>query len=423
MKSKKIIALALTAAMAISMAGMSVSAKTVKYNTDQDALVPANVEAKVTVLESEATKVNTIVRYKAKSDIKLDVTGSNAASTPIVAGQEITAEAYEKLGPNAAANFEPVKEDHYFVKFGDLGLRTYANTPTMTFYGWKLAAEDAAYDKVTSTSIVNTKNWGDGKDLKNSGDAIADSKMIDLTAGVGKTVVKGTDSDGNTTYTLCFYALGWTATSDDDIKNNMKNIEDADSAAAKKAKRSAALAEKDAENSATNNVNTGKGVETKAATVGKPTAAWDTSAKNVDVFEAAGHDLKVAGVGDLNKSSLAWVYDVQAPDGLISGKNARVTLDLPTGYTTSGYSVKVWHVQGWCKAERVKNLDIADGDVTFWTNDFSPFVLVLNPRDSIAGTSTGNPSTGDFSAVPVAMLAAAALGATGFVAYKKRKAE
>lgn len=413
MKSKKIIALALTAAMAISMASMSVSAKTVKYNSDTDALVPANVQATVTIPTSETIEKKIIVNYKAKNDIPLGT--SPVATTPISKDNLITVDAYNKLGADIAKNFEPVEETHHIVKFGDIGLRKYANTPTTTFYGWASdKTANTAYDAVTSTSIVNTKAWGDGKDLKNSDKAYKNDDEIDLDE-------KATKSGDN--YTIYFYTLGWTAKSDDDIKNNMKNIEDADSAAAKKAKRSAALAEKDAENSATNNVNTGKGVETKAATVGKPTAAWDTSAKNVDVFEAAGHDLKVAGVGDLNKSSLAWVYDVQAPDGLISGKNARVTLDLPTGYTTSGYSVKVWHVQGWCKAERVKNLDIADGDVTFWTNDFSPFVLVLNPRDSIAGTSTGNPSTGDFSAVPVAMLAAAALGATGFVAYKKRKAE
>ena len=379
MKSKKIIALALTAAIAISAASMTAFAKEVKYNTETDVKNPEELVATVSLTkDDDIVKSETTKTYKTTTGATLD--------------SPITQEEYDSLGADTQAKYEEdTTETKYYVLFKDLGLKKFERTITKQQFGWVKG---------------ETNDWQTDKDPAKKDSVYKDDDKVYLEV-----------DSGDAFKDLTFATVGRTDTDNDTIKKNQEAIDAAASDAKKAADRDAQLAKLDEENGATNNVNTGKGVETKKAEVSDPVAAGDVSEMWTD-----GHALKVAGL-DASLSNLAWVYDVSKPAGLINGKTARAQLKLPSGYTTSGYKVAVYHIKGWCSAEKVKGVNVGTNDVAFWANDFSPYVLVLTPKDAVAGTSTGNPSTGDFSAVPVAMLAAAALGATGFVAYKKRKAE
>ena len=116
-----------------------------------------------------------------------------------------------------------------------------------------------------------------------------------------------------------------------------------------------------------------------------------------------------------------------ADNKLYAGKNQRVTFELDGvdgGADLAKFGVSVYHIVDWCKAVKVKNVYTSGNKVYIWVDSFSPYVVTLGDGTASTGAAdASNPSTGDFSAVPVALLAAAALGATGFVAYKKRKAE
>ncbi len=335
MKSKKIVALALTAALTVSAASMTAFAG-VEYDDGGKAASLENLTATVNLTQEE---------------------------------------------------FDELKGDDDKVSFDELGLKDYSdlNTGTKTFLGWNTEANGG------STSE-------------------------------GKSLPKGTDDAvDQASKEVKFKAVYSETTDDDEIAENLKKIEE------RKAKQDAAksredhLNEEDKNHNATDNINTRKGVETQPANVVRKS---DTEPVDPAGDTSEYHDLKAAGV-NVEANELAWVYEVTAPTGFMSStKNARVQLQLPDGYTTSNYKVTVYHVKGWCTKQKVTGLDVGTYDVAFWANDFSPYVLILTPKGATStGTSTNNPGTGDFSAVPVALLAAAALGATGFVAYKKRKAE
>ncbi len=340
MKSKKLVALALTAAMTISMASTTAFAAVTYTDGGADATLE-KVTAAIKITKEEAAE--------------LDVNGDNK------------------------------------ITLDELNLKDYTdlNTGTKTFTGWakseKKSGANVAPLAGTTVVVANVK-----------------SAPTTVASGMNKLIA---------TYT--------TTTDDEQIAKNLKAIEE------RKAKQDAAktrdehLKEEDKNHNATDNINTGTGVETKAAKVERKTAPIDPT-DNTSEY----HDLKAAGV-DVDANELAWVYEVTPPDGFMkTTKNARVQLTLPEGYTTSNYKVTVYHVKGWCSKQKVTGLDVGTYDVAFWANDFSPYVLILTPKGATStSTSTNNPGTGDFSAVPVALLAAAALGATGFVAYKKRKAE
>ena len=354
MKSKKIVALALTAALTVSAASMTAFAG----------------EFKVTKGDNSYTVTFT----------KEELTPEGSESDGNVKGIDITVEMIK----GADGYEEPEHPD---------------NPTTIKFNGWKVG--DVF---VSDVSDVN----GD-KDLS----------LEDLEKG--ETVV-GTDSSGDDALEEVVLKLTpqWTNRTDKEVNEYLEQKKKEEDAAKYAADREAHLKEEDKNHNATDNVNTGSGVETKPANVDRKTDPIDPSATDTSEY----HDLQAAGV-NVGANELAWVYEVTAPEKFMSStKNARVQLTLPEGYTTSNYKVTVYHVKGWCSKQKVTGLDVGTYDVAFWANDFSPYVLILTPKGATStGTSTNNPGTGDFSAVPVALLAAAALGATGFVAYKKRKAE
>lgn len=369
MKSKKIVALALTAAMAISMASMTAFAK-VDYNDGGKAGDLTVLTAEVTLTKEQYNKA-----LAAGAILKTDADNAEAYTEEPASGTQYISIANLAKYSDLDANYKKL------------------NTATLTFKAWG-----------TAGSAQNLTGTGTGGADKVATDQAKTRVLLSATA-------KKSDDEYYTAAKLS--AEYTTSSTDKDITENLKNIENdkKDEEAAKS--RDEQLKAGDEANKAVDNVKTDDGPKTEKATVTGPTAIENSA----DL-----HDFKVVNK-DMKDSALAWVYQVTKPAGLVDGKNARVTLEAPKGYNPKDYKVAVYHVKGYCTYEKVKGLDIAKTDVTFWANDMSPYVLVLTPTDAVAGTSTGNPSTGDFSAVPVAMLAAAALGATGFVAYKKRKAE
>ena len=327
MKSKKIVALALTAAMAISVASTTAFAATVAPGDDQ-------------------TYVVTPTKAELASGVQ----------------------------------FGAIKDE----------LKPLDNTMTKKFAGWALTEG--------ATTPITKDN----------------TQIIKASSPAGTSVV--------------LYPV-WTPLSDEEIDANYKAQAEAESKADKSETREEYLKKADAEHNAD-----GKNGYNGQGDVRVETTAISKKKDKEEIDDFAYHACKVANVD--SNSSMVWVFDVNKINGdLYPGNNARVTLDLTqanvkgefVNYDLNKFSVKVYHIKDWCKSSSVKGLDISNDtkDVTFWTNDFSPYVVVISPKEATTseGKSTNNPGTGDFSAVPVVLLAAAALGATGFVAYRKRKAE
>jgi LPXTG-motif cell wall-anchored protein len=270
------------------------------------------------------------------------------------------------------------------------------NTPTKTFRGWVATKDSIAGAKAEITTD-------------------ADKKVIDKEAVIA--------TSGNPKATV-YVAAAYTVTTDDSkIKENMEKIN-----AGKDTSEADKLAELDKKYNADGKNAYGKD---KKDVEGAVTIMRHTK-KETDIGGAGenyfNHARKVAGVSE-DDGVKTWVFDVQMLDGqkLYSGKNQRVCLELEGvdgGADLNKFGVTVYHIKDWCKAEKIKNVYTKGNKVYFWNDEFSPYVVSLGDGAASTGAAdASNPSTGDFSAVPVALLAAAALGATGFVAYKKRKAE
>ena len=133
----------------------------------------------------------------------------------------------------------------------------------------------------------------------------------------------------------------------------------------------------------------------------------------------------VCGVTDVEQ---AFLFDINIPSRYVlrEGKNMVVRLDMPTGYNTDGYNVYLYHIVNG-KAKRIRKIGWRMYYVVFATNSFSPYVLVLTPKDQKRGVaSTGevlyaNPPTGEGDVVPVAMLAATALCTSCLLTVRKRR--
>lgn len=206
--------------------------------------------------------------------------------------------------------------------------------------------------------------------------------------------------------------------SEEEAAEAAKAKADKASDAEKEAAREEELKKGDAEHFATDNVkNADNKPETKKAEV---IADKDGGKDDPFTDKEAEHIRKIVGIEDNKDNVIYYLYQVNVPKNLLDGKTARITLPVAS---TAGLNVKVYEVVDAYSKKQIKGLNIGEKDVTFWGTETNPYVVVLTPKDADPATSTSNPGTGDFSAVPVALLAAAALGATGFVAYKKRKAE
>lgn len=399
---KKTLALALVAAMTISAASMTAFAKDVKYSNEKDNVkVPEQVVATVTVTGDDVKEEKVPASYKVKAGQSV-----KTESLDVPAGGTVTATQFATLADQQSKCEVDTWETKYYTTFGDLKLKKYDSTATKTFFGW--VEGDAAEEGKTWSGLTADAT----KDPSEKGNVLADDKKIYWTKS----------SDSFTAKT--FVTVGRTDTDDETIAKNLKAIEDKknDGDAAQKEKDR--LAELDKKYNGDGKNGYDKTTKEDKELVGEATPK---TVGSKDATDFAWHAIQVAGVTD--DATKTWVYDVNLPAGtaLYSGKTAKTTVELSgvkDSADLSKFGVKVYHIEGWCKAVPVKNVDVKGNKVTFWSDSFSPYVITIG--DGVASTGAAdasNPSTGDFSAVPVALLAAAALGATGFVAYKKRKAE
>ncbi|MBQ4396608.1 MAG: LPXTG cell wall anchor domain-containing protein [Clostridia bacterium] len=298
---------------------------------------------------------------------------------------------YAKVDVSDAGKFEELDRDaNGEISYEEALNMNYTelNTPTKTFKGW--AATQNSAPSSASTSAEKKGN----KDL--------------LTAATG------------VFYVPAVYEV---TTDDSKIKENMAAMGDNGKSLEDK------LAELDKQYNADGN--NAYNTETKKDIAGRATVTrhLKTEDKEGDGFENYFlHAVKVAGVSDADGEK-TWVFDVKMANKnkLYAGKTQRVCLELDGvdgGADLAKFGVTVYHIKDWCKAVKVKNVYTSGNKVYIWVDDFSPYAVSLGDGAASTGAAdASNPSTGDFSAVPVALLAAAALGATGFVAYKKRKAE
>jgi LPXTG-motif cell wall-anchored protein len=410
---KKTLALALVAAMTISMASMTAFAKEVTYSNEKtDVKVPEQVVATVTVTGDDVKEEKVPKTYKVKVGQTVKDTGLTNADSEgnVTEGKTISADEYAKLADQQSKCEVSDWETKYYTTFGDLKLKKYDSTATKTFFGWAEDDGTGAVDGVTWSGITTDAK----KDPDKKGSVLKDSDKIYW--------VKGTDGKFTSQE---FVTVGRTDTDDETIAKNLKAIEDAKNGGDAAQKEKDRLAELDKKYNADGKNGYDKSTKEDKELQGKYTQKkkGDTGVGMDDFYT---HAANVAGAPvDETKT---WVYDVTLPDGtaLYSGKTARTTIELDgvkDSADLSKFGVKVYHIEGWCKATKVKNVDVKGNKVTFWSDSFSPYVITLGDGVASTGADASNPSTGDFSAVPVALLAAAALGATGFVAYKKRKAE
>ena len=391
---KKTLALALVAAMTISMASMTAFAKDISYSDETTGVWPEKSVATVSLTKKDLKEnKDQIIGYKAKE----------AIDSQFAAGADVSLDEYAKLGENQS-KCEAVKGTTYTIKFGDLGLKKFDNTATKTFFGW---AEG-------SDTSDDGDFWKQGDDPAKKDAVVKDDKLYTYS-----------ETEADTGVTLTFSTVGRTDTDDETIAKNLKAIEDAKNGGDAAQKEKDRMAELDKQYNADGKNGYDKSTKEDKELQGKYTQKkkGDTGVGMDDFYT---HAANVAGAPvDETKT---WVYDVVLPDNtaLYSGKTARTTIELDgvkDSADLSKFGVKVYHIEGWCKATKVKNVDVKGNKVTFWSDSFSPYVITLGDGVASTGADASNPSTGDFSAVPVALLAAAALGATGFVAYKKRKAE
>ncbi len=295
-------------------------------------------------------------------------------------------------------------------------LPTLASDDVYKFVGWSKTKTDASEDAYATTA--------DKKVLTKYGEIFA------ITGATVADADKGEKKAANKDVALYPVFRRW---------KNQKELdkwkEDQGKGADDEAKKKAfedKLKAADESHNATNNWNTGKTIKTDKIEAGKGIVA---AKQNAPVLAPSnGHDSQVVGIGDHDvafywddtQTSAKKGADGSAAPDLISGKSTRLELELPEDYTTKDMDVTVYDIDGWCKATKVKKADMMTygNKVYVWTsNPGHRFIVTLNPKGASTGSDKSNPATGDFSALPIAMLAVAALGATGFVAYKKRMAE
>ena len=282
-------------------------------------------------------------------------------------------------------------------------LPTLASDDVYKFVGWSKTKADASEDAYATTA--------DKKVLTKYGE------IFTITGATVADADKGENNAANKDVTLYPVFRRW---------KNQKELdkwkEDQGKGADDEAKKKAfedKLKAADESHNATNNNNTGTKIQTAQVNAGDA-QKWATG--DSGLYQDIYHDAKVANLGN---NDVAFYYQPGSFDegNLISGKNVRINFELPDDYTTDNCDVTVYKVTGWCDATKVKKADMMTNgkNVYVWANSTGGrYVIALSPKGASAGSDKSNPATGDFSALPVAMLAVSALGATGFVAYKKR---
>lgn len=302
------------------------------------------------------------------------------------------------------------------------------NTSLYKFVGWSEKSKSPAdYDTATSDSAALQAD----PTIRKKGDKTLTLKDLNTVGGEATnapdTAAGATVAEANVDCYKVLYPVFRRWANQEEYDQYVKDSADSADKDAKAKAFEDKLAAADETHNATVNDNTGEEIKTNKVEA-TDARKWKKDVTPENVVPEFYHDGKVAELGD---NDVAFYYQGKGfkddKDGkLVSGKNTRVEMTLPDKYTTDGMNVTVYKIDGWCNSTKIKkaNMMVNGNKIAIWDNTTTGrYIAVLSPRGASAGTDSSNPSTGDFSALPIAMLAVAALGATGFVAYKKRMAE
>lgn len=241
--------------------------------------------------------------------------------------------------------------------------------------------------------------------------------------------------DGGSRYQATFGTVVKIAANEEEMAANYQAEQEA--AAKKKAEQDANNAKvghqnnKRASSNATNNAVNANGVFAKNNGEGDAKPVYITSSKNLkgEGRYTASDAQYLFNMVNLAKDEIGLLYDIDMPSGwtLLPGKNALVTLNMDGdhNYNLNKYRVFIYHLKNG-KVYSVSGVSKRQSYLLFAANDFSPYVVVLAPADrkrrdvAISGAGT-NPPTADASALPVMLLAAASLSASGSVIMRRKR--
>ena len=458
MKSKRLLSLAMAAVMSMSALSYCASIKTpvgivanaeVTYSATGTKVPLQHIQAKVTYSQEEIDKMwkkgNLQREFPVTSKDGWELytwEGKKVTESKKIFNNDVGAYEYRRNSEKLKLTDKMANPTYFGVRFSYLNLKSQSskNTTFRKYYGWVQIDVDkyVSYEEYESNTpsvdyFVELDENDTNETAKEKVDAGTNGKpRCKSSSTICEMKKVGSD------YVAAFQTTGTSiAESDEAIYADLKRQEE--EAAEKKAenKKNDYVSGKQSKWNGWNNVlntsslqkeskilyidtnNTGKyGVVYIPPTGGK----CNYTASDVEGLK------KTCGVTDVEK---AYVFEVFMPKGyeLLDGKNAVVRLDLDhsaINANTDGYNVYLYHmVDG--KAKRVRKIGWRMYYVVFAANSFSPYVLVLTPKDQKRGVaSTGavlyaNPPTGEGDVVPVAMLAASALCMSCLLTVRRRK--
>lgn len=418
MKSKRLLSLALAVALSLSAlgvyatgsgdAGVTVSAKSISYNTDVEVKFPEMV-ATVTLTGKEV--------YKLWKDGNMQRFYKGGVDTW---GKDSNGDWYKQSeleGNNVTANdtnlmVDPKTKGNTKIQLSKMGLDDEKlNRLLYKTYGWALV-------KFSNTELAED----DIKDLKGievTSDKAGENKAISTWVYLNLSEVDLQDKkDSEDNFLYLYFAPVYKVRTDEEILEDQAAEEAAAAVSKVKSSWTDHAYRAAYRNSAGNNVRnkSSGGIATMFAEAKIQTGEIDTDKNLVYNKEQIASIKKAVGAED---DEIVFVYNVRVPKDyeLITGKKMGVRLQLPSGYTTKGYIPTVFHapITG---VQKVENFETGAYEVMFFARDFSPYVLILSPGKV---DKYENPPTGDASAVPVALLAAASLSATGTVLLRRKR--
>lgn len=401
MKSKRLLSLALAVALSLSAlgvyatgsgdAGVTVSAKSISYNTETDVKFPDLVAT----VNFEATDIEKL--WKDSHKIQMRYQKKDTDEYMWLYESDIPGNKKNLANPDT-----PVGDpDH-----GGYNCRM-------------LLSNFGLDDKKLDRSAYKTYGWMSGTsedDVKEQGKVSSDKE------GERKALTSNSwvyfDVSSMPSGVTVYFSPVFKELTDEEIVDAMAAKAEAEAVSKVKSSWTDHAYRAAYRNSAGNNVRnkSSGGIATMFAEAKIQTGEIDTDKNLVYNKEQIASIKKAVGAED---DEIVFVYNVRVPKDyeLITGKKMGVRLQLPSGYTTKGYIPTVFHapITG---VQKVENFETGAYEVMFFARDFSPYVLILSPGKV---DKYENPPTGDASAVPVALLAAASLSATGTVLLRRKR--
>jgi len=437
MKSKRIVALALTAAMAVSMASMTAFAANPAWGAYQYGDEEIDTLTDLTADHLDNTKVGMKTGdreftegYFAEYEVyKTTENASNGKKYYLYRGgsefdtQRISdGDGGSKTYTQHVLNKDDVTQlgneeagilwKNFKSKAEGLGTPTLELEDDYVFMGWTLDSTKAGYVKpfdgtaTTATGNIQAADYK-GEDVLKDMDEIID-KGLNLTPANGD----GSKTSGNS---IKIYPVFRAKTAAEKLESQVE--------IAKRVKVAKPTGTKEW-------VYTQKDLDRNTAYVSQPLA----EAVSADALKKCNAEMGHSRVFEVKPQVGKDIVDLR------KGATQEVKIPVNSLYPGKGEDgvnkliregkLKVYHIGSDGKSRQVTGIkSTGDGKaVTFKSGFYSEFVLTKDPNARAQageedGASGGNPATGEASTLPVAMLALAALSATGVVAYKKRKAE